>query len=662
VTGTTDFFISYTRADRAWAEWIAWQLEDAGYSVVVQAWDFRPGANFVLEMQRAAASAQRTIAVLSPEYLTSGFTQPEWAAAFARDPGGTHGYLLPVRVRPCALEGLLPQIIYVDLVDLDESAARRALLAGVQPGRGKPARPPAFPGTTPRSAAAPPQFPGPPPSAGAAAVPSGAPVSPAARPGHSAAARSPAQRPGGTGTRPARRGRAPRAVILTALPVEYQAVRAHLRDVRSEVHPQGTVYERGAFHPPAGPAWEVLICETGPRNVPAALLTAQALGYFRPRVLLFVGIAGGIKDVRLGDVVAATRVYGYESGKEAPSGFQPRPDVARSSFRMEQRARAEARQSDWLRRLEGPVADPPPRAVVEPVAAGEKVVAARRAATYRFLRANYGDAVAVEMEGRGFLEAAHIAPQVDALLVRGLSDLLRAKRAADRQGWPATAARHASAFAFEVLAKLGTSRPEQGRRTHRTPDAGTAPPSPPPEIQGRVAQEPQRSQLREAIEDLLGTTIPMIVTEPSQTGAVVYFPDASGVLRPTFSHNQRQPLHALPSFEKWQGCTGDAWGRGRQVIADLTQATPDVLAREWKLLPEQIAATAALKVVVSTPIWTPGVPPRPIGIVSIDSTLPAEASGLTSDAALKTAANLAGLVARIVELAGVRPEDLPPRR
>jgi hypothetical protein len=25
-----DYFISYTAADRAWAEWIAWQLEPAG--------------------------------------------------------------------------------------------------------------------------------------------------------------------------------------------------------------------------------------------------------------------------------------------------------------------------------------------------------------------------------------------------------------------------------------------------------------------------------------------------------------------------------------------------------------------------------------------------------------------------------------------------------
>ncbi len=47
----TDFFISYTRIDRGWAEWIAWQLEEAGYTAVIQAWDFRPGSNFVQEMQ-----------------------------------------------------------------------------------------------------------------------------------------------------------------------------------------------------------------------------------------------------------------------------------------------------------------------------------------------------------------------------------------------------------------------------------------------------------------------------------------------------------------------------------------------------------------------------------------------------------------------------------
>ena len=40
-----DFFISYTGRDSKWAEWIAWCLEQAGYSVIIQAWDFPAGSN-----------------------------------------------------------------------------------------------------------------------------------------------------------------------------------------------------------------------------------------------------------------------------------------------------------------------------------------------------------------------------------------------------------------------------------------------------------------------------------------------------------------------------------------------------------------------------------------------------------------------------------------
>lgn len=36
----TDFFISYTKADKEWAEWIGWVLEAARFKVVLQAWDF----------------------------------------------------------------------------------------------------------------------------------------------------------------------------------------------------------------------------------------------------------------------------------------------------------------------------------------------------------------------------------------------------------------------------------------------------------------------------------------------------------------------------------------------------------------------------------------------------------------------------------------------
>ena len=130
-----DFFISYTRKDGTWAEWIAVQLEDAGYSTIIQAWDIRPGMDFLEEMDKATQIAQRTIAVLSPDYFQSRYARAEWHVAFREST------LLPIRVQPCDVKGLLGSIVYIDLVDLDEAQARETLLAGVRPER-VPARVP----------------------------------------------------------------------------------------------------------------------------------------------------------------------------------------------------------------------------------------------------------------------------------------------------------------------------------------------------------------------------------------------------------------------------------------------------------------------------------------------------------------------------------------
>ena len=143
-TNLIDFFISYTGIDKAWAEWIGWVWEDAGFSVVLQDWDFQGAGNFVLDMHRAATEANQTIAVLSPEYLGSAFCSAEWAAAFAKDPDGLRHYLLPVRVRECRLNGLWTAITHVDLVGLSESNAEERLLSRVQGSTGKPSKSPNF--------------------------------------------------------------------------------------------------------------------------------------------------------------------------------------------------------------------------------------------------------------------------------------------------------------------------------------------------------------------------------------------------------------------------------------------------------------------------------------------------------------------------------------
>ena len=255
------------------------------------------------------------------------------------------------------------------------------------------------------------------------------------------------------------------AVILTALGVEHKAVEAHLEPIgqatrlSEEIHPNGTIYTQGQFKAHNG-TWNVAIAQIDMGNASAAMEAIRAIEHFvsrgiKVRVILFVGVAGGIKYVKVGDVVAATKVYGYESGKVA-NQFFTRPEVVKSAYALIQRSKREAGKTDWLQQLA--ISSPSqPRVFVAPIAAGEKVVASKESDVFNFIRASYNDAIAVEMEGFGFLSAALTYPDIKAIVVRGISDLIEGKNddsVEPEQIRQERAARHASAFAFTLLAKL----------------------------------------------------------------------------------------------------------------------------------------------------------------------------------------------------------------
>lgn len=238
-------------------------------------------------------------------------------------------------------------------------------------------------------------------------------------------------------------------VVLTALEVETRAVLRNLGSFTDEVV-SGTGFFRGQFE-----GWDVAVAEVGAGNVSAAAIAVRALAHYKPSVALFVGVAGGVKDVAIGDVVVGTKVYGYESGKDRASGFKARPDVMNTAHDLEQRARTLRQRDDWKTRLNSAITHGAPAVFVAPIAAGEKVVASQRAATAKLIREHYGDALAVEMEGRGFLEGVHISHPGQGCVIRGISDLLSGKANADEAGSQQRAADAASAIAFEILSGLG---------------------------------------------------------------------------------------------------------------------------------------------------------------------------------------------------------------
>lgn len=247
-------------------------------------------------------------------------------------------------------------------------------------------------------------------------------------------------------------------IILTALHVETLAVLRHLSE-RVEETVKGTVFFVGMFD-----GWRVAVAEVGPGNSKAASISERAIDHFQPEVALFVGVAGGVKDVQIGDVVIATKVYGYETGKDDESGFRPRTDVHNSAHSLEQRGRALSKSNGWLKRIDQSLHPTEPHVLVGPIAAGEKVIASQKSATAKFLLRYQSDTLAVEMEGRGFLEGAHINA-VEACVIRGISDLLSGKAKADAAGSQKRAADAAAAAAFEILAGLNS----QGSRQQLLP-------------------------------------------------------------------------------------------------------------------------------------------------------------------------------------------------
>ena len=144
-----DFFVSYAGPDEHYAEWVAWHLENEGYSVIIQKWDFRPGHNFVLMMDSALRISDKVVIILSESYLEHEFPQPEWAGAFAEDPLGLRRRVIPVRIEECKPSGLLKAIIYIDLTPFiechDKEGAIKVLLNGISISRAKPNVEPIFP-------------------------------------------------------------------------------------------------------------------------------------------------------------------------------------------------------------------------------------------------------------------------------------------------------------------------------------------------------------------------------------------------------------------------------------------------------------------------------------------------------------------------------------
>ncbi|MEU6205694.1 5'-methylthioadenosine/S-adenosylhomocysteine nucleosidase [Micromonospora musae] len=242
-------------------------------------------------------------------------------------------------------------------------------------------------------------------------------------------------------------------VILTALNLEYEAVRDRLIDLRLHRHAAGTRFEVGRI---SQSDCQVALALVGKGNHPAAVLAERAMAEFSPAAVLFVGVAGGLwPNIRLGDVVVANKIYAYHGGTSENDGLKARPKAWEIPHEADQIAHHVDRSNDWRRGLP---ADSAPAVHFGPIAAGEVVQDSAISEQARWIRQHYNDAVAIEMEAAGVAQAGHLNRALPVVVVRGISDRADGSKATtDGRNWQPKAARHAAAFAVALAPELATA-------------------------------------------------------------------------------------------------------------------------------------------------------------------------------------------------------------
>lgn len=249
-------------------------------------------------------------------------------------------------------------------------------------------------------------------------------------------------------------------VILTALEVEYAAVRRQLTGLRPHRHAAGTMFELGevAGHPDRS----VALGLAGAGNATAAIITERAVTEFAPETVVFVGVAGGLRDwLAIGDVVVATRVYGYHGERSEEDGSRIRPRAYETAHELLETARVLARSASWRTGL-----DTEPCVHFEPIASGEVVLNSKNSPTARRLDLHFNDAVAVETEGAGVAQCGHLQRGLPTITIRGISDHADGnKDSVDKTGSQRLAADHAALFARALIAAGDSGGGPSGRES-----------------------------------------------------------------------------------------------------------------------------------------------------------------------------------------------------
>ena len=230
-------------------------------------------------------------------------------------------------------------------------------------------------------------------------------------------------------------------LVLTALPIELNAARMAFgidEETPAAKTDIGQNHWRAQVQTNKGTLATCTIATFGTAgNVDAAAITATLLMEFKPKLVVMIGIAAGMREkTALGDVIIADRVVAYEGAALLDGGkTEARPEIYRPVFSVQQdianylaSAKSASARIDSARAHQDLVFPETSDAgavskrlmpQVATIGSGEKLL--RDPEKFRQLRDLHGKVEVAEMEAAGIF-AACAQHSVPSLIVRGISD------------------------------------------------------------------------------------------------------------------------------------------------------------------------------------------------------------------------------------------------
>ncbi|HEV7402097.1 MAG TPA: toll/interleukin-1 receptor domain-containing protein, partial [Chthoniobacteraceae bacterium] len=140
-----DVFISYSSRDRAWVRGeLLKRIEQAGLKAFIDFRDFTRGAPSINEMERGVVECRKTLLILTPDYIASGWGEIENIMLQTLDPANRRLRLIPLLKAECQKPLRIAALTHIDFTagaDLDLAWRQLLTALGAAPELPPPKEP-----------------------------------------------------------------------------------------------------------------------------------------------------------------------------------------------------------------------------------------------------------------------------------------------------------------------------------------------------------------------------------------------------------------------------------------------------------------------------------------------------------------------------------------